>query len=158
MIERLKRHWREYLMEAAGLAGFVIGASLLTVFLEHPALPVMRSALGDDPMLRRVPLGIILGAYIAGVIYLFGKRSGAHINPAVTWAFFRLGKIGFADAAFYTLAQFTGAIAAAQIMKLVLGDFYREPPIRYVVTEPAKWDDSGMAAFAAEFFISMVLM
>jgi aquaporin Z len=153
-----KRHWREYLMEAAGLGGFVIGASLLTVFLEHPELPVMRGALGDYPMLRRVPLGIILGGYIAGVVYLFGNRSGAHINPAVTWAFFRLGKIGFADAVFYTLAQFAGAVAAAQIMKIALGDFYRDAPIRYVVTEPAKWDESGMTAFAAEFFISFVLM
>ncbi|HEX8251149.1 MAG TPA: aquaporin [Pyrinomonadaceae bacterium] len=145
-------------MEAAGLAGFVGGASLLTVFLEHPELPVMQSALGEHPLLRRVPLGIFLGGYITGVVYLFGKRSGAHINPAVTWAFFRLGKINLADSVFYTLAQFAGAIAAAQIMKLALGDFYRDPPIRYVVTEPAKWDTSGVWAFAAEFFISFILM
>jgi aquaporin Z len=158
MSEIFKRHWREYLMEAVGLAGFVIGASLLTVFLEHPEMPVMRGWLGEHPMLRRVPLGIILGAYIAGVIYLFGKRSGAHINPAVTWAFFRLSKIKFADSVFYTLAQFAGAAAAAQLMKFALGDFYRDAPIRYVVTEPAKWDESGAAAFAAEFFISFVLM
>ncbi|HEX8737568.1 MAG TPA: aquaporin [Pyrinomonadaceae bacterium] len=158
MIESLKRHWREYLMEAAGLAGFVGGASLLTVFLEHPELAVMQSVLGGHPLLRRVPLGIILGAYIGGVVYLLGKRSGAHINPAVTWAFYRLGKINFADAVFYTLAQFAGAIAAAQIMKMALGDFYRDSPIHYVVTEPAKWDHSGAWAFAAEFFISFVLM
>lgn len=145
-------------MEAAGLAGFVVGASLLTVFLEHPEFRVMKSALGEYPMWRRVPLGIILGAYIAGVVYLFGNRSGAHINPAVTWAFFRLGKISLADALFYTLAQFAGATAAAQIMKFALGEFYRNPPIHYVVTEPAKWDNSGMIAFAAEFFISFVLM
>jgi aquaporin Z len=158
MIESIKRHWRHYLMEAAGLGGFVVGASLLTVFLEHPELPVMRSALGDYPMLRLVPLGIIMGSYITGVVYLLGKRSGAHINPAVTWAFFRLGKIRFADAFFYTLAQFAGAALAAQIMKLVLGDFYADAPIRYVVTAPAKWDASGAAAFAAEFLISFVLM
>lgn len=158
MIETFKRHWREYLMEAAGLAGFVVGASLLTVFLEHPDFSVMRSALGEYPALRRVPLGIVLGAYIAGVVYLFGKSSGAHINPAVTWAFYRLGKINFSDAAFYTLAQFAGAIAAAQMMKLALGGFYSDAPIHFVVTEPAKWDASGGAAFAAEFFISFVLM
>lgn len=145
-------------MEAAGLAGFVVGASLLTVFLEHPELPVIQSPLGQHPWLRRVPLGIILGAYIAGVVYLFGKRSGAHINPAVTWAFYRLGKINFADSVFYTLAQFAGAVAAAQIMKLALGDFYSDAAIRYALTEPAKWDHSGATAFGAEFFISFVLM
>ncbi len=145
-------------MESAGLAGFVAGASLLTVFLEHPELPTMQSVFGEYPTLRLVPLGIILGAYVAGVVYLFGKRSGAHINPAVTWTFYRLGKINFSDAVFYTLAQFAGAIAAAQTMKLALGDFYSDAPIRFVVTEPAKWDTSGAAAFTAEFFISFVLM
>src|SRR5688500_12129849 len=138
MIESVKLHCREYLMEAAGLGGFVVGASLLTVFLEHPEMPAMRSLFGQHPTLRRIPLGIILGGYVAGVVYLFGRRSGAHINPAVTWAFYRLGKINFADSVFYTLAQFAGAIAAAQIMKLMLGDFYADPPIRYVVPEPAR--------------------
>ena len=118
----------------------------------------MRSVLGEYPMLRRVPLGIILGAYIAGVVYLFGTRSGAHINPAVTWAFFRLGKIGFSDAIFYTLAQFAGAVTAAHTMKLAFGDIYAEPRIRYVVTEPAKWDNNGTVAFAVDFVISFVLM
>jgi aquaporin Z len=158
MIESLKLHWREYLMEAAGLSGFIIGASLMTVFLEHPEMPAMRSAFGEYPTLRLVPLGIVLGGYITGVVYLFGKRSGAHINPAVTWSFFRLGKIGFPDAVFYTLAQFAGAAAAAQLMKLALGNYYSDGPIRFVVTEPARWDASGAAAFAAEFFISFVLM
>ncbi len=36
MLDALKRHWPEYLTEACGLAGFVIGAGLLTVLLEHP--------------------------------------------------------------------------------------------------------------------------
>lgn len=158
MFESFRSHGREYLMEGAGLAGFVVGASLLTVFLEHPELPVMRSVLGEYPALRRVPLGIILGAYIMVVVYLFGKRSGAHINPAVTWAFFRLGKIRFTDAVLYTVAQFAGAAVAAQVMKFALGHFYADPPIDFVVTKPAKWDESGLVAFAAEFLISFVLM
>jgi aquaporin Z len=158
MIESVKLHWREYLMEAAGLGGFVVGASLLTVFLEHPEMPAMRSLFGQHPTLRRVPLGIILGGYIAGVVYLCGRRSGAHINPAVTWAFFRLGKISFADSVLYTIAQFAGAIVGAQIMRLALGNYFSEPPINYVVTVPAKWDASGATAFTAEFIISFVLM
>ena len=51
MIESLRKHWREYLMEAAGLGGFIIGASLLTVLLEHPNLFVMESWLGSLPLL-----------------------------------------------------------------------------------------------------------
>ena len=73
MIESLRKHWREYLMEGVGLAGFIIGASLLTTLLEHPDLFVMKSELGYSPMLRRVPLGLMMGAYITGVVYLFGS-------------------------------------------------------------------------------------
>ena len=109
-------------MEAGGLAGFIIGASLLTTLLEHPDLFVMESELGYYPLLRRVPLGLVMGAYIAGVVYFFGERSGAHINPAVTCAFLRLGKITRWDAAFYILAQFGGSVLAALLMSVALGE------------------------------------
>ncbi|HXG83958.1 MAG TPA: aquaporin, partial [Pyrinomonadaceae bacterium] len=137
MIENFKRQWRVYLMEAAGLAGFVLGAGLLTVFLEHPDFPAMQSSFGgtENAIWRRVPLGLVMGAYIALVVYLFGEKSGAHINPATTWAFFRLGKINFANAVFYTLAQFVGAIAAAQLLKALLGEWFAHPLVGYGVTK-----------------------
>ncbi len=92
-------------MEAAGLAGFVLGAGLLTIFLEHPDFPAMQSSFGgeENAIWRRVPLGLMMGAYIALVIYFFGEKSGAHINPATTWTFFRLGKIDLSNAVLYTL-------------------------------------------------------
>ena len=39
-----------------------------------------------------------------------GQRSGAHMNPAVTMAFFRLGKIRQTDAGAYIAAHFIGAV------------------------------------------------
>jgi aquaporin Z len=59
MLEALKSHWPEYLTEACGLAGFIVGASLLTTLLEHPDSPVQHM-MGQQPLLRRVPLGIIM--------------------------------------------------------------------------------------------------
>ena len=146
-------------MEAAGLAGFVLGAGLLTVFLEHPEFPAMRSSFGgtENAIWRRVPLGVLMGAYIAFVIYLFGEKSGAHINPATTWSFFRLGKINLANAVFYTLAQFAGAIAAAHLLKATLGEWFAHPLVGYGVTKPMPPHDST-DAFVAEFIISFVLM
>ncbi|MGI8495311.1 MAG: MIP/aquaporin family protein [Pyrinomonadaceae bacterium] len=159
MLETFKRHWREYLMEALGLAGFVLGAGLLTVFLEHPDFPMMQSSFGgeESAVWRSVPLGIIMGAYISLVVYLFGEKSGAHINPATTWAFFRLGKINFADSVFYTLSQFAGAIAAALVLKFRLGLWFAHPLINFGATAP-KPPHGAMAAFVAEFIISFVLM
>lgn len=145
-------------MEAAGLAGFIIGAGLLTTLLEHPDSPV-RQSMGQQPWLRRVPLGLCLGVYIAGVIYSpWGQRSGAHINPAVTWTFFRLGKIELWDALFYTLAQFAGAVFASQLMKATLGRWYAHPSVNYTVTMPGRGATGTELAFVSEFIISFVLM
>ena len=107
-------------MEAVGLGGFVFFAGLLAIFLEHPRMPVMQSWLQHYGMLRRVPLGIIMGGYVLLVTVLAGKRSGAHLNPAATWTFYRLGKISFRDAVAYTIAQFIGACSAALFLKATL--------------------------------------
>lgn len=76
MLGALARHWPAYLMEAAGLACFVVSASLVTTLLEYPGLPV-RQAIGSK-FGRRVVLGIGMGFVIAAVVYSpWGKRSGA---------------------------------------------------------------------------------
>lgn len=108
-------------------------------------------------MLRRVPLGIIMGGYIAGVILLSGKKSGAHINPSVTWTFYRLGKINLADALLYTIAQFIGAIATSQLLKHTLGEYFGHPLINYGMTLP-KPSYGSTTAFIAEFIISFIMM
>ncbi len=158
MLEALKSHWREYLTEACGLVGFMVGASLLTTLLEHPDSPVQHM-MGQQPLLRRVPLGIIMGAYIAATVYSpWGKRSGAHVNPAVTVSFLWLGKIKPWDALFYLFAQFAGAILAAQAMALALGKLYSHPSIHYATTIPGAGANATARAFTAEFIISFILM
>ena len=155
MLEALKNHWPEYLKEAWGIATFMTCASILTTLLVYPESPVSQAV--KEPAAKLALLGIGMGFVIAGIMYSpWGKRSGAHINPAVTWAFYRLGKIKLADAIFYTIAQFLGAIGAVQIMRLLIGAPYRHPSVDHVVTIPGP--DGAWAAFAAEFLISFILM
>lgn len=144
-------------MEAASLAGFVIGAGLLAIFLEHPDLPVMHSFFKDHALLRRVPMGIIMGIYIFSITKFFGKKSGAHINPAVTWSFYRLRKITFTNAVMYTIFQFAGAIAGAQLVKHFTRGLFSHPLLDFGVAKP-KPQYSSMTAFIAEFIISFILM
>jgi aquaporin Z len=155
-IRALYAHWPEYLMEAAGLGLFMISACAFTVLLEHPGSAV-RQALAD-PWLRRLLIGIAMGLTAVAIIYSpFGKRSGAHLNPAVTLTFLRLGKIQGWDAAFYIGAQFAGgavgvALVAAVVGPMLVGD----AAVNYAVTlpgAPGRW-----AAFAAEAAISFGLM
>ncbi len=152
-----KSKTRFFFMEAAGLAGFVIGAGLLTILLEHPDLPVMQSGWIVHPLLRRIPLGIIMGGYIFFITLLIGKKSGAHINPAATWAFYRLKKLSLKNAVVYTIVQFAGAIVAAQILKLSVGHWFSHPLINYGVTAP-KPQYTSLTAFVAEFLISFLLL
>ncbi|GAA3928274.1 aquaporin [Hymenobacter algoricola] len=159
LILALRRHWPYYLAEAVGLGVFMLSSSLLTLALEHPASGLHQAlvAQGAGEMLRRVPLGVGMGLVIVGLAYHpWGKRSGAHINPAVTLAFWQLGKMRRADVFWYILAQAGGGLAAALLLKAGLGTYLGHPRINFTVTQPGP--DGAALAFAAEFGISFVLM
>src|SRR5947199_287880 len=85
-------HWPEYLIEATCLGLFMLSVCVFGTLFEHPGSPI-RQAIGD-PLLRRIPMGLAMGLTAIALIYSpFGKRSGAHMNPAVTLTYARLGKI-----------------------------------------------------------------
>ena len=108
---RSAQHWPEYLMEAAGLGLFMISACVFGTLLEHPASPV-RAGRCPTPLVRRVLMGLAMGLTAIAIIYSpWGQRSGAHMNPAVTLTFLRLGKVAPADAVFYV----AGAVRSAAI-------------------------------------------
>ena len=159
LLAALRQHWPHYLAEAAGIAFFVSCSGLLAMLMEHPSSPV-RQALPDNELLRRALIG--LGVCFVQVLIVYspwGKRSGAHINPAVTLAFWQLGKIKPADALWYVLAQLAGAIGAAQVLKHVFGPLYAHPAVKYTVTQPALPSlPDTLVAFGAEFLISALLM
>jgi aquaporin Z len=97
--DSLRRHWPEYLMEAALLGLFLISACSFGTLLEHPGSAARRAI--PDPFLRRVLMGIAMGSTAVALVYSpWGQQSGAHFNPAVTLTFFRLGKVKGWDALF----------------------------------------------------------
>jgi aquaporin Z len=86
----------------------------------------------------------------------WGKRSGGHINPAMTFAFYRLGKLRPWDALFYGVAQFSGATIGVALATFLLRGAPGDGTVRYAVTAPGVY---GVAvAFAAELAISFILM
>jgi len=155
MLDRLRHHWPEYLMEAAGLGLFMLSAATFATLLEHPLSPV-RQAL-PDAIMRRLLMGLAMGSTAVALIYsAFGARSGAHLNPATTLTFYRLGRVHAADAAGYVIAQFIGGLAGISLAALALGPLLQTPTVNYVATRPGMWGLS--AAFAAEVVITFVLM
>ena len=86
------KHWPEYAIEGSGLGLFMISACSFGTLFGHPDSPVVRFV--QDPVLLRVLMGLAMGTTAVVLIYSsFGKRSGAHMNPATTLTFLRLGKI-----------------------------------------------------------------
>jgi aquaporin Z len=107
--------------------------------------------------LRAVMLGVALGATAIVLIHSpWGKRSGAHMNPAVTLAFLRVRKIHPWDALFYVIAQVAGGILGVILVAFVLGSLFTDPPVDYAATVPGRW--GAAVAFVAEATISFVLM
>ena len=155
MLDALKRHYPEYLMEAALLGAFMVAACAFSVLLFHPASVVARS--WPDPAARRVLMGLAMGATAVGLLYSpWGKQSGGHLNPAVTLTFYRMGKVAGFDALWYMVAQFFGATTGVALAFAVLGPRLADPGVRYAVTMPGPYGTA--AAFVAEFAISAVLM
>jgi aquaporin Z len=155
MLEAFKRHWPEYLMEAAGLGAFMISAGVFTILLYHPGSPAVRAI--PPEFIRRVLIGLAMGLTAIGIIYSpWGKQSGAHLNPAVTLTFWHLGKIANWDAVFYIVAQFAGGAAGVALVAAFADKLLAHPLVNYAVTTPST---GGVgAAFAGEVVIAFILM
>src|SRR5690348_8223117 len=154
MSEGLKNHWPEYVIEGASLGLFMISAFTFGTILEHPASPVHRAL--PQPLLRRFVMGLAMGATAIAIIYSpWGKRSGAHINPATTLAFSRLGKVKGWDAFFYVAAQFAGGVAGTLVAVALLRPAVGVPEVNYVIT---RGEYGAGVALAAEVFITFLLM
>ena len=148
-------HWREYLIEVAALGTFMMSAATMTVMLEHPESPL--HGVVPEPMTRRVLMGIAMGLTAAAIIYSpWGRRSGAHMNPAVTLTFLRLGKIDGRDALAYVGAQFVGGVLGIGLASFALARWIADPAVNYVATAPGVFGHA--AAVAGEALISFVMM
>jgi aquaporin Z len=97
-------------------------------------------------------LGIALsfGLIVLAVIYTYGDVSGAHINPAVTIAFWAAKRFPGKHVLPYIAAQCIGAIAASAALKLMFPD---HPTLG--ATLPS---GSVMQSFVLELILSWWLM
>ena len=72
--------------------------------------------------LGHVGVAISFGLVIMVMIYAVGHISGAHFNPAVSFAFALSRHFAWSRVAGYWVAQCVGALAAAAILRASLGD------------------------------------
>jgi len=145
----------EFAAEALGLGLFMVSACAFTTWFEHPDSPLRAAIPNGDA--RRALVGLAMGLTAIGLIHSpWGRRSGAHLNPSVTLAFLRLGRVAPAHAAGYVLAQFAGGTLGVLASAALLGPRLAHPAVRYAATVPGA---AGVAAaFATEFAMAFGLM
>lgn len=155
MLQIFKKHYPEYFMEAAELGLFMVSAGVFVTLIEYEGFFIKQTILSAK--LRLLLIGIAMG--ITAIILInskIGKRSGAHMNPALTLTFYRLGKIKSWDALFYILFQFIGGTIGVYFVYFIFGNIFANPPINYVITIPIS--NSITLPFFAELLMSFLLM
>lgn len=132
--------------DARRYAGEAIGTFFLVLI--GPGAAMVNAASGSA--LGTVGISLAFSFVVLAMVYVFGPISGAHINPAVTLAFWSVGRFPRRDVPGYLVAQCAGAIGAAFTLRAVLG------PVGHLGATIPAIGTGG--AFAVEFLLSVVLM
>lgn len=142
-------------METGEMAAYLFSACAFATLLQHPASPIRQTIISGG--FRRGLLGLAIGATIIAIIISpWGRQSGGHLNPAITFTFYRLGKVALWDALFYGVAQFLGAVSGVVIATYMLRGAPSNDAVHYAVTMPGIYGVAG--AFVGELTISFILM
>lgn len=117
-------HWTEWLCELAGTFVLLLGGFAAVAVLESPLAPGTAAIPSGD--LRLVLIGLAFGlVFVVVALAPTGRRSGAHVNPAVTVGFWACGHTHRDDLVGYLAAQTLGATAAAACFLAAFGDWAR---------------------------------
>jgi aquaporin Z len=97
-----------------------------------------------------VGVSLVFGAVVTCIIFAFGDVSGAHVNPAVTVAFWLAKRFDVKEILPYILSQVAGAILASAALHFLF------PENKYLGgTLPV---GSDMQSFVMEFLLTFFLM
>ena len=97
-----------------------------------------------------IGIAITFGLIVTAMIYAFGDKSGAHLNPAVTIAFSLANRFPKKEIFPYIVSQIMGAFIASALLKLLFPD-----NINLGATIPA---GSNMQSFVLEIILTFILM
>lgn len=117
------------------------------VFAGTGAIVVNQITLGA---VTHVGVSLTFGLIVMAMIYALGDVSGAHLNPAVSIGFALAKRFAWSDAAWYTLVQVLGAVAASGLIRVLAphgGDVGR--------TLPA---GGALQSCVIEFVLTLMLM
>jgi aquaporin Z len=112
-----KLHPQMYASELVGTALLVFLGLSIVIALWGSGAPFASWPIAPDA--RRLLNGFLFGSVGAAIAFSpIGRMSGAHINPAMTFAFWLEGKLRWRDASCYVFAQLIGAAVGSAALLL----------------------------------------
>lgn len=142
-------HVREWIAELLGTAVLLFGGLSAICVDFAPVSPVVRVLPSSGARL------LVTGLLFAGsgslvAVSPLGRLSGAHLNPAVTVAFWLRGHVHRHDLGGYLVAQSVGALLGVGTARLVWGRLLTAPPVSWGRTAPGHglggWQVAGIEA------------
>jgi MIP family channel proteins len=104
----------------------------------------------SDGAISHVGIALTFGLVVMAMIYALGEVSGAHLNPAVTLAFWLARRFETKELLPYVAAQVAGAVVASLLLLLMFGNV-----ANLGATLPA---ESALQSFVLEIVLTLVLM
>lgn len=112
-------------MQDRGLAAYIaelVGTFFLVLAIGTVASLYIAAGGAGEFTSDYVVIGLVHAFALFLLIQALGAVSGAHLNPAVTWAAAMMKKIDPIDGVIYVLAQLSGGVLGALTVKLLLKD------------------------------------
>ena len=147
-------HWKEWGAELAGTAVLLFAVVTAKYWAVRAGPPF------SDPAIRVTIVGTVAGLVVVGVAFSpLGRRSGAHLNPAVTIGLWLQKVTGRADLAGYCAAQIIGGIAGVAAAG-AWGPQVADATVHWAVIAPAARINEATAAAveAGATFAQLVLV
>src|SRR6201999_4106573 len=133
-------HWREWGAEFTGTALLLFAVVTAKDWIVRAGPPF------SEIWIRVALVGPVAGLVVIAVaLSPLGRRSGAHLNPAVTLGLAAQGTVGAADLAAYPLAQAPRGVTGVALAA-VWGPAVAGPAVHWAVIAPAAWLGQPAAA------------
>jgi glycerol uptake facilitator-like aquaporin len=129
-------HLWSWASEFAGTAILLFAGVTIARWLFAPDSALSRAV--PDTQWRMVIVGVAIGAVLALLIVSpLGRRSGGHLNPAITIAFWGLGAFPRTDVLGYIAAQLAGSVVGTALARPVWGPTVTPRPVSFGLIQPA---------------------
>jgi len=105
-------------------------------------------------------IGVLSGIVVTGLMFTRpGRRSGAHMNPAVTVALWLMDVLPGRKVPLYVLAQLAGSAAGTGLGRLVWGPAVALPSVAFVAIRPSpSWQPVSVFLAEAGAMFALILV